>query len=406
MGSLPCLFLNPTGPPRVASTLSLPYTGIRPSQITVLPPASLQHLGLPNFPPTGLPTTSLTRSLLSISTLNDAASHMNSPRLRATSCQPLSRTINRFTEPRLFFPESSQDYAQPLDLTLKPSADLKEQATTDGQVHHDPGTLQTAPPCSEHVCNTVNHNAPPVASVGKNGKTMVQQLDKGSNRRRRKTTSSCTTKPLYPPSITEGKNSQPTASEDAYKMFRGRTVVERALLSTVSDNEEYVSVGNGDDETSPSFVTVHLLRPRRSQSANEDRFANGKHNDSETKERSSISTDSKPTEGRNSLEDDTKLVKSFKVVHEKADSSVCNPRMRRFPEMTPKEVKDETYWEKRVKNNEAARRSRRARKTKETKLREYAEKLEKANAKLLGEIEILKSEVCRLKSSKPDAKDE
>ncbi|TGZ54890.1 hypothetical protein CRM22_010540 [Opisthorchis felineus] len=406
MGSLPCLFLNPTGPPRVASTLSLPYTGIRPSQINVLSPAAFQHLGLSNFPSTGLPTTSLTRSLLSISTLHDATSHMNSPRLRATSCQPLNRTINCFTEPRLFFPESLHDNAQPLDLTLKQSADLKGQATTDSQVHQDPGTLHPVSPCSEHISDTANHSTPPVASVRKDGKTMVQQLDKGSSRRRRKTMSSCTVKSLYPPSITQGNNPQSTVSEDAYKMFRGRTVVERALLSTVSDNEEYVAVSNGDDETSPSFVTVHLLRPRRSQSANEDRFANGKYTDSETTEFSSISKDSKPTESRDSLKDDTNLIKTSRVVREKADSSVCNPRMRRFPEMTPKEVKDETYWEKRVKNNEAARRSRRARKTKETKLREYAEKLEKANAKLLGEIEMLKSEVCRLKSSKLDAKDE
>ncbi|KER26868.1 hypothetical protein T265_05999 [Opisthorchis viverrini] len=401
MGSLPCLFLNPTGPPRVASTLSLPHTGIGPSQISVLPPAGFQHLGLSNFPPTA----SLTRSLLSISTLHDAAGHMNSPRLRATSCQPLSRTtINRFTEPRLFFPESTHDNAQPLDLTLKSSADVK--ATTDSQLHHDPGALQPVPPCSEHVCSTVNHTNSLVTNVENNEKTMVHQLDRGSSQRRRKTMSSCTTKSPYPSGITEGKNPQSTVPEDAYKMFRGRTVVERALLSTVSDNEEYVAVSNGDDQTSPSFVTVHLLRPRRSQSANEDRFVNGKYNDPETKEVSSISKDSKPIESGDSLKDDVKLVKTFKVVHEKADSSVCNPRMRRFPEMTPREVKDETYWEKRVKNNEAARRSRRARKTKETKLREYAEKLEKTNAKLLGEIEILKSEVCRLKSSKLDAKDE
>ncbi|CAH8430432.1 unnamed protein product [Schistosoma bovis] len=78
----------------------------------------------------------------------------------------------------------------------------------------------------------------------------------------------------------------------------------------------------------------------------------------------------------------------------------CNPRMRRFPEMTPSEVKDKAYWEKRVKNNEAARRSRRARKTKELSLKKYADNLEKINLKLIEEIELLKTEILHLKSNK------
>ncbi|KAK4473329.1 hypothetical protein MN116_004491 [Schistosoma mekongi] len=78
----------------------------------------------------------------------------------------------------------------------------------------------------------------------------------------------------------------------------------------------------------------------------------------------------------------------------------CNPRMRRFPEMTPSEVKDKAYWEKRVKNNEAARRSRRARKTKELSLKKYADNLEKVNMKLIEEIELLKAEIVHLKAEK------
>ncbi|VDQ03968.1 unnamed protein product [Trichobilharzia regenti] len=78
----------------------------------------------------------------------------------------------------------------------------------------------------------------------------------------------------------------------------------------------------------------------------------------------------------------------------------CNPRMRRFPEMTPKEIKDKAYWEKRVKNNEAARRSRRARKTKELSLKKYADNLEKVNMKLIEEIELLKAEIIQLKAEK------
>ncbi|CAH8429000.1 unnamed protein product [Schistosoma turkestanicum] len=81
----------------------------------------------------------------------------------------------------------------------------------------------------------------------------------------------------------------------------------------------------------------------------------------------------------------------------------CNPRMRRFPEMTPSEVKDKAYWEKRVKNNEAARRSRRARKSKELTLKKYADHLEKINVKLIDEIELLKKEILHLKAEKQAA---
>ncbi|XP_018648967.1 putative par domain protein [Schistosoma mansoni] len=75
-------------------------------------------------------------------------------------------------------------------------------------------------------------------------------------------------------------------------------------------------------------------------------------------------------------------------------------KSRRSQKMTPSEVKDKAYWEKRVKNNEAARRSRRARKTKELSLKKYADNLEKVNLKLIEEIDLLKQEILHLKAEK------
>ncbi|VDP66695.1 unnamed protein product [Schistosoma mattheei] len=80
--------------------------------------------------------------------------------------------------------------------------------------------------------------------------------------------------------------------------------------------------------------------------------------------------------------------------------STVKIKSRRSQKMTPSEVKDKAYWEKRVKNNEAARRSRRARKTKELSLKKYADNLEKVNLKLIEEIELLKTEILHLKSNK------
>lgn len=74
-----------------------------------------------------------------------------------------------------------------------------------------------------------------------------------------------------------------------------------------------------------------------------------------------------------------------------------NPRMKRHPNMTPEELKDQLYWERRRKNNEAAKRSREARRAKEEEMTIRANYLEQENMKLRVEIAALKTETSRIK---------
>ena len=62
----------------------------------------------------------------------------------------------------------------------------------------------------------------------------------------------------------------------------------------------------------------------------------------------------------------------------------------------PDEKKDGAYWERRRKNNDAAKRSRDARRMKEEEIAIRAVYLEQDNMKLRAEVSILKSELARL----------
>ncbi|KAL5111196.1 Thyrotroph embryonic factor [Taenia crassiceps] len=79
------------------------------------------------------------------------------------------------------------------------------------------------------------------------------------------------------------------------------------------------------------------------------------------------------------------------------DNSYTNPRMRRHPEMTPSEAKNATYWERRCKNNAAARRSRQSRRARESDLVEYAARLERKNSALEAEIRLLRVQLASAK---------
>lgn len=66
----------------------------------------------------------------------------------------------------------------------------------------------------------------------------------------------------------------------------------------------------------------------------------------------------------------------------------------------PSESKDERYWEKREKNNVAARRSREARRLKENQIALRTAYLEKENATLKRELEEAKAENLKLSAEK------
>ncbi len=66
----------------------------------------------------------------------------------------------------------------------------------------------------------------------------------------------------------------------------------------------------------------------------------------------------------------------------------------------PSESKDDKYWEKRVKNNVAARRSREARRLKENQIALRTAFLEKENAALRSQLEEVKAENIELSAEK------
>ena len=72
------------------------------------------------------------------------------------------------------------------------------------------------------------------------------------------------------------------------------------------------------------------------------------------------------------------------------------PRKRK-KQFVPDELKNNKYWAKRYKNNEAAKRSREARRLKENQIAMRARYLEEENTALKGEVDVLKKENSDLK---------
>jgi len=70
---------------------------------------------------------------------------------------------------------------------------------------------------------------------------------------------------------------------------------------------------------------------------------------------------------------------------------------KRKKQFVPDELKNNKYWAKRCKNNEAAKRSREARRLKENQIAMRARFLEEENTALKGEVEHLKKENSDLK---------
>lgn len=71
---------------------------------------------------------------------------------------------------------------------------------------------------------------------------------------------------------------------------------------------------------------------------------------------------------------------------------------KRKKQFVPDELKNNKYWAKRCKNNEAAKRSREARRLKENQIAMRARFLEEENTALKGEVDHLKKENSELKN--------
>jgi len=70
---------------------------------------------------------------------------------------------------------------------------------------------------------------------------------------------------------------------------------------------------------------------------------------------------------------------------------------KRKKQFVPDELKNNKYWAKRYKNNEAAKRSREARRLKENQIAMRARYLEEENSALKSEVDVLKKENSDLK---------
>ncbi|KAF7256033.1 hypothetical protein EG68_07436 [Paragonimus skrjabini miyazakii] len=336
----------------------------------------------------------------------------NMMHLRARSCRPLGRSEhhpNQLTKQdretgytkkidnrhRLTDLENGDEI--PLDLTVKTSNEC--QITASSPLRHSPesdmGRTQRI-----SVALTTNHStnlpSPQLVSSSTRHSAPESPTTKSAIRKRRK----AVRRPLklFDQLPQTAKNLEMDSGDKPITIIENSlstdAPTEKTRESSASDVEGYHAISSPSNSL-PSFSS-HEPRSRRSHSACESRSP-PKHTLAIDHKSVTCLSDVSSTEARDGKP--SVRVRSVMDRHTSTgERTIYNPRMRRFPEMTPSEVKDEAYWEKRVKNNEAARRSRRARKTKEAGLKEYAEKLERANAKLTEEIELLKKEVCRLKS--------
>ena len=76
-------------------------------------------------------------------------------------------------------------------------------------------------------------------------------------------------------------------------------------------------------------------------------------------------------------------------------SEMMNERIKKIKPV-PADKKDDAYWERRRKNNEAAKRSRDLRRQKEDEIAVRASFLEQENLKLKAQVTILKAELSKL----------
>ena len=78
------------------------------------------------------------------------------------------------------------------------------------------------------------------------------------------------------------------------------------------------------------------------------------------------------------------------------DADLRDINTKREVSLVPEERKDAAYWERRRKNNDAAKRSRDARRMKEEEIALRAAFLEQENLKLRAQVAILKNETAKL----------
>lgn len=157
------------------------------------------------------------------------------------------------------------------------------------------------------------------------------------------------------------------ASEQAYLQFRHQMLITRARAGQDHNHRRSRSVpGVEVDVSSPSMVGRGIKNREDSE---------GEQTSPENSNSSSAGIPRKPN--------------GITHTHLNGD----NRRRGKLPD----DLKDEAYWERRRKNNEAAKRSRDARRAKEDEIAIRAAFLEQENIKLRVEITALKNEMSKLR---------
>ncbi|XP_033106377.1 uncharacterized protein LOC117108471 isoform X2 [Anneissia japonica] len=158
------------------------------------------------------------------------------------------------------------------------------------------------------------------------------------------------------------------------------------------NNTNNTSVSQGPTNgTSVSSVSTHLMTlATEADKLRQQNCDGGKEKD---KTENSVSEDGMTSDGNDSYKEDINefypqgLPETQKKKGKKRKCSLAD------------QMKDETYWERRRKNNEAAKRSRDARRAKEDQIAIRAALLEQENMRLRIELAALKEEMIKLRGS-------
>lgn len=172
---------------------------------------------------------------------------------------------------------------------------------------------------------------------------------------------------------------------------------------------------NGEELMNVYKQQILALRDRSRRSV--DNISSPKSNASSTSSHSSSSTSSNPENNHknnnDNINNDVNNFQSPNNIHQNNNfnlestqslpvpggSSIVSmqTQSRKRPRSLPDSMKDEAYWDRRRKNNEAAKRSRDARRAKEDEIAIRAALLEQENLKLRVEVAALKTETAKLR---------
>ena len=201
---------------------------------------------------------------------------------------------------------------------------------------------------------------------------------------------------------------QPPFSKREHRRERPRDVTSAAHLNG-SSIEEAMAPQEGDNEAGAKSGDLDLRSRNstpsssRSSSPQQSAFSHSKMQQDLTScvsPSSVMSNDDSINQNQNSCNSENSRLLSLEgdvAVRLQHSTNGHGGTGKKRGRSLPDELKDEAYWERRRKNNEAAKRSRDARRAKEDEIAIRAAFLEQENLKLRVEVASLKSETAKLR---------